>query len=72
MLEIQICESLGNGIRQILLDGKPVQQHFRRVVLTFEKSQRPVVTLEPCLGCDHTEMNLEINTWYDATLTVVP
>jgi len=72
MLEIQICESLGNGIRQILLDGKPVQQHFRRVVLTFEKSQRPVVTLEPCLDWDPTEMGLDINTYYEAKLTVVP
>lgn len=72
MLEIQICESLDGGIKQILLDGKPIQQHIRRVCLIFEKSCRPLLTLEPCADWDFTKAGLDIGTRYEAKLTLVP
>jgi len=71
MLEIQICESLDSGISQILLDGKPIQQHIRQVVLIFEKSHRPVVKLEACRDWDYSEVGLDIGTCYRAKITVV-
>lgn len=70
MLKIQICESLDSGIKQILLDGEPVQQHIRRACLIFEKSCRPLLTLEGYADWDFTK--LDIGTHYEAKLTVVP
>jgi len=70
MLEIILEGSVRDGIKELLLNGEPIKEHIRKVVLVYEKGQEPCVELHPDIAWDSDKAGLHMWTKYDCKISV--